>query len=159
MPRALIGMLVAAVLAGCALRPGPPGSEARVEVMGVLTAAGHARAEAWRSGAERRRDAATGLATLAGEGRVLLARCALSGFEAVLHRVVLPVGAPVPPEGALLRVRLGDAATPDMVLGPVTDPPGLVRGRVVQGAVDDALLAQHYHRFRGSYMLACTPRG
>lgn len=148
-------MLAVAVLAGCALRPGPPGSEVRVEVMGVLTAAEHARGEAWRSEAERRRDAASGLAALAGQGRVLVGRCALSGFEVVLHRVVLPAGAPVPPEGALLRVRLGDAVTPDMALGPVTDPPGLVHGRVA----DEALLARHYHRFRGGYMLACTPRG
>ncbi len=152
-------LLAAGLLAGCALRPGPPGSEARVVVMRVLTAAEHARNEQWRSEAERRRDAATGLRALAGEGRVLVTRCALSGFEVVFHQAVLPAGAAVPPEGALLRVRLGDAATPDVVLGPVTDPPGLVQGMVAQGVPGDALLARHYHRIRGYHLLACTPQG
>ena len=110
------------------------------------------------SPSERRRDAATGLRALAGEGRVLVTRCALSGFEVVFHQAVLPAGVPVPAEGALLRVRLGDAATPDLVLGPVTDPPGLVHGRVALSAPADALLARHYHPIRGFHVLACTPR-
>ena len=159
MHRALMLALAGAAVAGCSAQPGPPGSEVRVVVMRGLTAAEHARNEQWSSEAERRRDAATGLRDLAGQGRVLVTRCAVSRFEVVFHEAVLPAGAAVPPEGALLRVRLGDAATPDLVLGPVTDPPGLVHGRVALGAPADALLARHYYPIRGFHVLACTPRG
>lgn len=151
-------VVLLALLAGCALRPGPPGSEVRAVVIRPLTAAAYDRDAQWRSEAERRRDAATGLRALAAQGRVLVTRCALSGFEVVFHLAVLPPGAAVPENGALLRVRLGDAATADAVLGMVTEA-GVDKGAIaVPGPGQEALVARHYHRIRGVHLLACTPR-
>lgn len=147
------------LLAGCALRPGPPGSEVRVVVMRPLTAEQHDRGRQWRSEAERRRDLATGLRGLAAQGRVLVTRCALSPVEVVFHDAVLPPGMAVPEEGALLLVRLGDAATPDAVLGRVAEA-GVTRGTIAAvEAGQEALVARHYYRIRGVHLLACSPRG
>ena len=151
--------LVLLLVAGCSVRP-PPGSEVRVIVMRPLGEAEYRRAEQWRSEAERRRDAASGLPALAAQGRVVLARCALSGFEVVFHRAVVPPGMAMPAEDALLLVRLGDAATADAVLGPVNAAEGLTRGTIVTVEPgQQALVRRHYHKVRSAFLLACTARG
>lgn len=152
-------VLAAAVLAGCALRPGPPGSEVRVIVMRPLLEVDLRRDRQWRSEAEQLRDAASGLAALVGQRRVVVTRCALSGFEVVFHLAVLPPGMAMPAEGALLRVRLGDAATADAVLGPLDAAAGLTRGTIVTVEPgEEALVRRHYYKIRSAFLLACTAR-
>lgn len=149
-------LLPVVVLAGCALRPGPPGSEVRAEVIRRVTPQILALNRPYRSAAERAREDATGLAALAAEGRVVAVRCALSPVEVVGHDAVLAPGMAVA-EGAVVRVRLGDAGTPDAVLGPETE---VTRGTIAApGPGEAALVARHYYRIRGVHLLACSPRG
>lgn len=133
------GLLAAVLLAGCALRPGSVGSEARVEAMRMLTVEVYDRNAPWRTEAERRRDAGTGLRALAAAGRVVVGRCALSGYEVVFHLAVLPAGMTAPAEGAFLRVRLGDAGAADAVLGAA-----------------DGLAAGDFRRIRAGAVVGCT---
>jgi hypothetical protein len=80
---------------------------------------------------ERRRffSRAAGLREAAAAGQVVLARCTMGDGDLVFAYAVLG-GAAMPRSGEVIRVRLGnrEAGESDQVLGPVTDPPGLVRG-------------------------------
>lgn len=131
--------VVVLLLAGCAVRPGPAGSEARVEAMRMLTVEAYDRNAPWRTEAQWRRDAATGLRGLAAAGRVVVGRCALSGVELVFHLAVLPAGMAPPAEGTFLRLRLGDRQAADAVLG-----------------VAEGLGAGDFRRIRAGLVVGCT---
>ncbi len=155
--RGVVGLAWLLALAACS---GPPaGSEIRAVVMRPVTPAMMAGNAAYRSAAERAREAATGLAALAGQGRVVAVRCAVSPVEVVFHQAVLPVGMTVA-EGDLLRVRLGDAGTVDAVVGRVDEPPGLTEGVLREVAPGrEAFVARHYYPVRRAYVLRCAAGG
>jgi hypothetical protein len=127
--------------------------------------------DAYFSPEAQARRQATNLAMYAAEGRVALARCALGDHSLLFRTAVLPTGI-VPARGELMRVRLGDATTPDQGLGIVTEPPELVQGAIVrrfdpgvgpapswpvpaEARPDPAVLAQYYP-VTGGWLVRCV---
>ena len=109
-------------------------------------------------------------------GRVVEVRCALADGRLNTANALIPPGQP--PEavraGALMRMRLGDlvSATPNQLLGPVTEPVALREGwlpedwrsrddprfaRIPPEGRSDAFLAAQYRRVGRSYIVACLP--
>ena len=122
--------LAVILAAGCSVPPLPAGSVVRMDVMRVATVGDVSPEGRFLTEAERRHlRVARGLREAAAAGRVVVARCTLADRDLLFAHAVLAEG-PVPGSGEAVRVRLGDreAGEPDRVLGPVTDPPGLVRG-------------------------------
>ena len=171
--------LIALALAACSGPPAPPpGAEIRAELVRMLSEADLTRSEtdvtgmleSYLSPAQRERTQATNLALYAAEGRLALTRCALGDFAPAFPMAVMPTGT-TPEPGELLRVRLGDATTPDQILGIVMEPPDLARGTVArqwdgsqqampwstipQEVKPDPFVEAQYYRVKGGWLIRC----
>jgi hypothetical protein len=176
--RSLPSLLTVLVLAACAGPPAPPpGTEVRAELVRMLTEADLTRSETDATGLlagylspdQRERTEATNLPLYASEGRLALTRCTLGDFALYFPMAVMPTGT-TPEPGELLRVRLGDATTPDQVLGIVMEPSDLARGTlrrpadinppavppIPQATKSDPMVEAQYYRVTGGWLIRCV---